>query len=84
MSLRSRIDQRISAALATSGKNTAELRSQQMQFAQRIPCIIKSVEGTTITVQLNDGTELGDVIAGTTTPIVGMVGIVVGNRFFGP
>lgn len=83
MSLRKRIEKIAQDAIADSGRDLSTYRYQQITFSIPTPATIKSVEGTTITVELLNGTTIDGIIAGTTTPIAGEKGSVIGGRWFG-
>jgi len=83
MSLRKRIEQIAADAISGSSRNLSTFRYQQVTFSNPTPATIKSVEGTTVTVELVNGTVISGIIAGTTTPNPGEPGVVVGDRWFG-
>ena len=83
MSLRKRVQQIALDAVADSSRNISTYRYQQMTFSTPTPATIKSVQGTTVTVTLINGTELDGIIAGVSTPNIGEPGVVLGGRWFG-
>lgn len=83
MSLRKRIEKIALDAVADSSRDISTYRYQQTTFSNPTPATIKSVQGTTITVELVNGSVVDGIIAGTTTPIVGSLGVVLGGRWFG-
>lgn len=66
-----------------STQNASTLRYTQVVFNNPTPCTIKSVEGTTVTVKTKTGQIVSGILAGSTTPFKGCIGVVIGSTYFG-